>query len=161
MVANYLKLPLLSTWQPNYLKLPMHLTALCAPLGAGKDGVSSNPRRSSQIGQISQEFRRLKFDSRWRIETRWESVGLQVRKDLHAGTWSPTAFNSNRRGTLPHFGAIECRACLSRRFAAQSLALWQQPETIRLERFAMTEHIARITFDTIIDCQRIINKFIT
>lgn len=34
VVANYLKLPLLSTWQPNYLKLPMCLTALCALLGA-------------------------------------------------------------------------------------------------------------------------------
>lgn len=30
VVANYLKLPLLSTRQPNYLKLPMRRAALCA-----------------------------------------------------------------------------------------------------------------------------------
>lgn len=104
VVANYLKLPLLSTRQPNYLKLPMRLTAFCAPPGAvlpERTGVSFSPRRS-KIGQISQEFRRLKFDSRWKL--RRDEIGRsRSAKGFTPGNLVADAFNSNRWGTLPHF----------------------------------------------------------
>lgn len=126
VVANYLKLPLLSTWQPNYLKLPMRLTTSLCTVGRG-----SVPERTTCPLALGDRRKLARYPRNFGglssiLVGNWDDMRRSSSaKGYTHGNLVTNAFNSNRRrrGTLPYFA----RSNIARAwFAAQSMALWQQ-----------------------------------